>query len=66
MLDLDATDIPLYGCELQRFFHGYYDFSCDLPLYRFRPLSAAWRQGFGSPTRMRQRVLLWSVERIAG
>ena len=24
MLDLDATDIPLYGHQPERFFHGYY------------------------------------------
>lgn len=25
VLDLDATDIPLYGHQPERFFHGYYD-----------------------------------------
>jgi hypothetical protein len=24
VLDLDATDIPLYGHQPERFFHGYY------------------------------------------
>ena len=35
MLDLDATDIPLYGHQPERFFHGYYDNYCYLPLYIF-------------------------------
>jgi hypothetical protein len=32
VLDLDATDIPLHGHQPQRFFHGYYDSYCYLPL----------------------------------
>jgi hypothetical protein len=35
VLDLDATDIPLYGHQPERFFHGYYDQYCYLPLYIF-------------------------------
>jgi hypothetical protein len=35
VLDLDATDIPLYGHQPGRFFHGYYDTYCYLPLYIF-------------------------------
>jgi hypothetical protein len=35
VLDLDATDIPLYGHQPERFFHGYYDSHCYLPLYIF-------------------------------
>ena len=35
VLDLDATDNPLYGEQLGRFFHGYYDSYCYLPLYIF-------------------------------
>jgi len=35
VLDLDATDIPLYGHQPERFFHGYYDSYCYLPLYLF-------------------------------
>ena len=29
------TDIPLYGHQPERFFHGYYDSYCYLPLYIF-------------------------------
>jgi hypothetical protein len=32
-LDLDATDDPLHGHQEGRFFHGYYDSYCYLPLY---------------------------------
>ena len=35
MLDLDATDDPLHGQQEGRFFHGYYDCCCYLPLYVF-------------------------------
>ena len=35
VLDLDATDDPLYGHQLGRFFHGYYRSYCYLPLYIF-------------------------------
>src|SRR5438105_7480161 len=34
-LDLDATDDPLHGRQEERFFHGYYDSYCYLPLYVF-------------------------------
>ena len=34
-LDLDATDDPLHGHQEGRFFHGYYDTYCYLPLYVF-------------------------------
>src|SRR2546430_13082807 len=35
ILDLDATDDPLHGEQEGRFFHGYYDRYCYLPLYVF-------------------------------
>jgi hypothetical protein len=43
VLDLDATDDPLHGHQEGRFFHGYYDCYCYLPLYIFcgRKLLAA-------------------------
>jgi hypothetical protein len=43
VLDLDATDVPLHGHQEGRFFHGYYDCYCYLPLYVFcgRQLLAA-------------------------
>jgi hypothetical protein len=35
ILDLDATDDPIHGQQEGRFFHGYYDSYCYLPLYMF-------------------------------
>ena len=35
VLDFDATDNPLHGHQEGRFFHGYYDCYCYLPLYVF-------------------------------
>ena len=35
ILDVDATDFPLHGEQEGRFFHGYYDSYCYLPLYIF-------------------------------
>ena len=35
ILDLDATDDPLHGEQEGRFYHGYYDCYCYLPLYVF-------------------------------
>ena len=35
VLDFDATDDPLHGAQEGRFFHGYYDAYCYLPLYVF-------------------------------
>src|SRR5205814_2044930 len=35
VLDVDATDDPLHGHQEGRYFHGYYDCYCYLPLYVF-------------------------------
>jgi hypothetical protein len=46
VLDIDATDAPVHGHQLGRFFHGYYDEYCYLPLYIFcddHPLLALLR-----------------------
>jgi hypothetical protein len=39
ILDFDATDIPIHGDQEARFFNGYYDNYCYLPLYCF---SGSW------------------------
>jgi len=46
VLDLDATDDPIHGDQLGKFFHGYYKAYCFLPLYIFcgdHPLLALLR-----------------------
>jgi len=35
ILDFDGTDTPVHGDQEGRFFHGYYDCHCYLPLYVF-------------------------------
>jgi hypothetical protein len=35
ILDVDTTDLPLHGKQEGRFFHGYYDCYCYLPLFIF-------------------------------
>jgi hypothetical protein len=35
VLDLDNTDIPLFGMQEGRFYHGHYEEYCYLPLYVF-------------------------------
>ena len=35
VIDFDATDDPVHGHQHGRFFHGYYDRYCFLPLYAF-------------------------------
>jgi hypothetical protein len=35
VIDLDTTDLALHGGQEGRFFHGYYDSYCYLPLYIF-------------------------------
>jgi hypothetical protein len=35
ILDFDATDDRVHGKQEERFFHGYYDHDCFLPLYVF-------------------------------
>ena len=44
VIDFDATDDPVHGHQHGRFFHGYYDRYCFLPLYAFcgRQLLAAY------------------------
>lgn len=44
ILDFDATDDPLHGQQEGRFFHGYYDCYCYLPLYVFCGHHLLWAQ----------------------
>lgn len=46
VLDFDATDDPIHGDQLGKFFHGYYGHYCYMPLYVFcgdHPLLALLR-----------------------
>ena len=44
ILDFDATDDPIHGKQEGRFFHGYYDCYCYLPLYVFCGDQLLWSQ----------------------
>jgi hypothetical protein len=44
VLDFDATHDPLHGRQEGRFFHGYYDCHCYLPLYAFIGDAVVWAQ----------------------
>jgi hypothetical protein len=35
VLDIDTTDLAIHGAQEGRFYHGYYDHYCYLPLYVF-------------------------------
>lgn len=65
VLDVDTTDLPLHGKQEGRFFHGYYDEYCYLPLYIFcgeQVLCARLRESnhdasFGSLAEIRRIVV---------
>ena len=44
ILDFDATDDPIHGNQEGKFFHGYYDCYCYLPLYVFCGDHLLWAQ----------------------
>jgi hypothetical protein len=44
VLDFDASDDPLHGRQEGRFFHGYYDSYCYLPLFCFCGDVVLWAQ----------------------
>jgi hypothetical protein len=64
VLDVDTTDLPLHGKQEGRFFHGYYDCYCYLPLYVFcgdhvlcaRLREASHDAAFGCLTEVRRIV----------
>jgi len=64
VLDLDGTDIPLYGHQPERFFHGYYDSPYTLlfphsgqrsPWVRFWCLIATFRAPLKASAPLRPR-----------
>jgi hypothetical protein len=67
ILDFDATDDPVHGRQEGRFFHGYYDRYCFLPLYVFcgsQPLVAWLRPANTDAARGAWLVLKLLVERL--
>lgn len=67
ILDFDATDDPVHGKQEGRFFHGYYDRYCFLPLYVFcgsRLLVAYLRPSNIDPARHSWAILKLLVNRL--
>lgn len=67
VLDFDATDDPLHGGQEGRFFHGYYDCYCYLPLYVFcgdRLLMAKLRTSDRDGADGTKEALVFLVKRI--
>ena len=67
ILDFDATDAPVHGQQEGRFFHGYYDEYCFLPLYVFcgdQLLAAYLRTADGDGARHSWAILKLLVERF--
>jgi hypothetical protein len=60
ILDFDATDDSVYGKQEMRFFHGYYDHYCFLPLYVFcgSQLLAAYLRPSNIDGAMHSRAIL--------
>ncbi len=67
ILDFDATDDPVHGHQEGRFFHGYYDHHCFLPLYVFcgdELLAAYLRPANIDAARHARAVLKLLVDRL--
>lgn len=67
ILDFDATDDPVHGRQEGRFFHGYYDHHCFLPLYVFcgdELLAAYLRPANIDASRHARAVLKLLVDRL--
>ena len=67
ILDFDATDDPVHGNQEGRFYHGYYDRYCFLPLYVFSGhhlLCAMLRPSNIDPARHAWAVLKLLVKKL--
>ncbi len=62
VLDFDATDDPVHGEQMGRFFHGYYNHYCFLPLYVFcgKHLLAAYLR----PSNIDPAYGAWSILKL--
>lgn len=67
VLDFDATDDRVHGDQERKFFHGYYDHYCFLPLYVFcgeRLLCAYLRPSNIDPAKHSRAILRLLVNRL--
>ncbi len=65
VLDFDATDDRVHGDQEARFFHGYYDHYCFLPLYVFcgERLLCAYQRPSNIDAAMHSRAILYLLVR---
>lgn len=59
VLDFDATDDPVHGLQEGRFFHGFYDHYCFLPLYVF--CGSQLLVGYLRPSRIDPAKHAWAI-----
>ena len=67
ILDFDATDDRIHGDQEGKFFHGYYDHHCFLPLYVFcgeRLLASYLRQSNIDASKHTRAILKLLVDRL--
>jgi len=67
ILDFDSTDDPVHGKQEARFFHGYYDRYCYLPLYVFcgeELLAAYLRPSNIDPSKHARAILKLLVDKL--
>lgn len=62
VLDFDATDDPVHGRQEGRFFHGYYDHYCFLPLYVFAGDQILWSQL--RPSNIHESRHAWAILKL--
>ena len=69
VLDIDTTDLALHGEQEGRFYHGYYDHYCYLPLYVFageQVLCARLRSSNTDPSAGSRKEIERIVQHIRG
>ena len=67
VLDIDATDVPLYGEQEERFYHGYYQQYCYMPLLFLvgrQPLLVRLRTAAHEAAAGLEKDLAWLLERL--
>ena len=62
ILKFDCTDDPVHGHRIGRFFHGYYDCYCFLPLsvYRGKNMLAAYLR----PSNIDPAKVAWAILKL--
>lgn len=67
VLDIDSTDVPLYGEQEERFYHGYYQQYCYMPLLFLvgrQPLMVRLRTAAHEAAAGLEKDLAWLLDRL--